>query len=105
MELLDMDEAAFKKCFAGTPIMRAKLVGMQRNACVALGNLRNADAVPALMRALLNPSPLVRGHAAWALGRVGTPEARQALRDAPATEADAWVREEITAALGGALPV
>ncbi len=42
----------------------------------------------------------MRGHAAWALGRIGTEAARQALRGREEGEADAWVREEITAALG-----
>jgi epoxyqueuosine reductase len=42
----------------------------------------------------------VRGHAAWALGRIGTEGARQALSRRAAMEEDAWVREEIAAALG-----
>ena len=98
-DLLEMDQAAFDERFAGSPIRRAKLVGMQRNACIALGNLRAAHAVPALAKALQNAPPLVRGHAAWALGRIATVEASGALRDALATETDEWVREEITLGL------
>jgi epoxyqueuosine reductase len=41
----------------------------------------------------------VRGHAAWALGRIGTEAARQALRGREGVEEDTWVREEIAAAL------
>jgi epoxyqueuosine reductase len=40
----------------------------------------------------------VRGHAAWALGRIGTEAARQALAGRAEVEDDAWVREEIASA-------
>jgi epoxyqueuosine reductase len=43
----------------------------------------------------------VRGHAAWALGRLGAEAARQALRGREEAEEDAWVRDEIGAALDG----
>jgi epoxyqueuosine reductase len=48
---------------------------------------------------LQDEEPLVRGHAAWALGCIGTGQARQALQQALAGEQDAGVREEINAAL------
>ena len=96
IELLDMTEPEFRERFAGTPIMRAKHVGMQRNACVALGNLRDETATPALARALASAAPLVQQHAAWALGRIGGEVAREALRSAenaaPAGEALAEIR-------------
>jgi epoxyqueuosine reductase len=41
----------------------------------------------------------VRGHAAWALGRIGGTAARDALTDASAAEAEPSVREELAAAL------
>jgi epoxyqueuosine reductase len=53
--------------------------------------------------ALNDEEPLIRGHAAWALGRIGTEAARQALRGREEGEEDAWVREEIAAALGEVL--
>jgi epoxyqueuosine reductase len=43
--------------------------------------------------------PLVRGHAAWALGRIDNDAARGALRDALTLECDAWVRDELMFAL------
>ena len=43
VELLDMDEAQFRQRFAGTPLMRAKRVGMQRNACVGVGQSGRCD--------------------------------------------------------------
>ena len=99
VELLEMTEEEFRSRFAGTSIMRAKRVGMQRNACVALGNLGDSSAIPALAKALGRGEPLVRGHAAWALGRLGGPTASAALAEAATTETDAWPLEEILAAL------
>ena len=101
VELLDMDEAQFRQRFAGTPLMRAKRVGMQRNACVALGNMGDATAAPALERALASGDPLVRQHAAWALGRIGGAEAVAALL-AESVEPDEDVRAGIRLALAEA---
>jgi len=67
---------------------------------VALGNWGAPEAVLALAIALNDEEPLVRGHAAWALGRIGTEAARQAPRGREEVEEDAWVREEVAAALG-----
>ena len=103
IELLDMDETQFRQRFAGTPMMRAKRVGMQRNACVALGNLGDATAEPVLARALASEFPLVRQHAAWALGRIGGDEAFAALRAAERVEPGEDVRAEIRLALGEAV--
>ena len=99
VELLEMSEDDFHMRFRGTPIHRAKREGLQRNACVALGNRRDPAGVPALSRALEQSAPLVRGHAAWALGSIGNAAARQALKDAQRVENDSEVLEEVTAAL------
>ena len=99
VELLELTDESFRERFAGTPIMRAKRVGLQRNACVALGNLRDAGAVPALRRALSAGEPLVRGHAAWALGEIGGDAAVSGLEQAQGKEWDPEVRAEISAAL------
>jgi epoxyqueuosine reductase len=99
-EVLRLDEGAFQQRFQGSPIRRATRVGLQRNACVVLGNLGDPAAVPVLARALQVGEPLVRGHAAWALGRLGDAAAMTALREALAEEQDSKVREEIEAALG-----
>ena len=72
-----------------------------RNVAVALGNRGSPEAVPALVRGLEDPEPLVRGHAAWALGRIGTEEARKALGNRLELETDAWVSREIEAAHSG----
>ncbi len=99
LELLDMNEADFRERFKGTPIMRAKWEGMQRNACVALGNLADPAAVPALHDALETGSAMVRSHAAWALGCIGTPYAQEVLKCATLAETDEVVAKEIEAAL------
>ena len=102
MPLLKMTEEEFRERFANSPIKRAKLAGMLRNVCVALGNIGNTQAVPALTDALRHEIALVRSHAAWALGAIGGREAKVALRDALASETDADVREEIAEALSKA---
>ena len=98
IELLEMSEEEFRRRFQGTAILRAKRVGMQRNACVALGNLGTKEAVPVLCRVLVQGEPLVRGHAAWALGRIGTSEAKLALEQASGNETDPWVLQELASA-------
>jgi epoxyqueuosine reductase len=75
-------------------------VVLRRNAAVALGNGLDRADVPALAAALTeDPSPLVRAHAAWALGRIGSARAAAALRGAAASDVDADVREEARLAL------
>jgi epoxyqueuosine reductase len=97
--LLEMTQEEFQDRFRNSPIKRAKLVGLQRNACVALGNMGDPTAIAPLCGALQDTPPLVRGHAAWALGRLGGPEAVQALEGALSQEEDPEVVAEIEAAL------
>ena len=68
--LLSLDEAAFKRRFAGTPMLRAKRRGLLRNACVALGNIGDERALPALRKAATDPEPLIAEHAAWAIEQI-----------------------------------
>ena len=100
--LLSLDEDGFRRRFEGSPIRRAKLSGLRRNACVALGNIGDRAATPALSAALRSDDAIVRAHAAWALGRIGGDAAKTALKSALANERDAAAREEITAALSDA---
>jgi epoxyqueuosine reductase len=73
---------------------------LRRNAAVALGNGLDRADVPALAEALAaDPSAQVRGHAAWALGRIGSPRAYAALRGAAAQESERTVVREIALAL------
>ncbi len=70
LELLSLDDAAFKARFAGTPMLRTKRRGILRNVCVALGNIGDGRALPALERAMNDAEPLIREHAAWAVERI-----------------------------------
>lgn len=101
VQLLNMSEVQFRERFRRSPVRRAKRSGLARNAAVALGNRRNAGDVSALAKALgTDRDALVRGHAAWALGRFqGNTEARDALRAALQHEEDSAVVAEIEAAL------
>ncbi|HSB81658.1 MAG TPA: tRNA epoxyqueuosine(34) reductase QueG [Candidatus Methylomirabilis sp.] len=97
--LLELTEGDFKARFRGSPILRAKRRGFLRNICVALGNLKRPEAVTALVKTLReDPDALVRAHAAWALGQIGTEEAEAAIREAGGQEADPAVLAEIRAA-------
>ena len=98
LPLLKITEEEFKEKFRDSPIKRAKFAGLLRNVCVALGNIGEQLAVPSLIEALHHDEPLVRGHAAWALGRIRGLEAMNALAKALATEGDANVREEVAKA-------
>ncbi|MGH2352381.1 MAG: tRNA epoxyqueuosine(34) reductase QueG [Chloroflexota bacterium] len=91
LPLLSLTDAEFRARFRGTPVLRAKHWGLQRNACVALGNLGDPAAIPALAAVVHDDAchPLVREHAAWALGRFADVEARQALERAWTSTRDA----------------
>ena len=68
--LLDMTQPEFSAAFKGSPMKRAKLRGLRRNAAVVLGNVGTSEDVETLTRALDDADPLVREHAAWALARL-----------------------------------
>lgn len=70
VELLSLDDAEFKRRFQDTPILRIKRRGLLRNVCVALGNMGEATALPALSRASRDPEPLIAEHARWAVERI-----------------------------------
>jgi epoxyqueuosine reductase len=97
--LLSLTAEEFRRRFHDSPIRRAKRRGLLRNVAVALGNLKSREAVPALLRALDDEEPLVRGHAAWALGQIGTAEAISGLRKRRQVESEQVVNDEIDAAL------
>lgn len=77
-ELLVMTQAEFSVAFKNSPMKRAKLRGLKRNAAVVLGNVGTGDDVDVLTRALDDGDPLPSGvsgqavpeHTAWALARV-----------------------------------
>ena len=70
VELLSLEEGGFKRRFAGTPMLRAKRRGLLRNVCVALGNIGDEKALPALQEAESDHEPLVAEHATWAIEQI-----------------------------------
>jgi epoxyqueuosine reductase len=70
IELLKLDEAGFKSKFAGSPILRTKRRGLLRNVCVALGNIGDERALPALEKAAGDAEPLIAEHARWATQQI-----------------------------------
>ena len=97
--LLALTEEEFRARFRHSPIKRTKRRGLLRNVCVALGNIGDPQAVPALIGALHDHEALIRGHAAWALGRIRSEEAMSALYRALQTEEDEEVHQEIIYAI------
>ena len=70
VDLLALDDAAFKRRFANTPMLRSRRRGLLRNVCVALGNIGEPSALPALQKAAADPEPLIAEHADWAIGQI-----------------------------------
>jgi epoxyqueuosine reductase len=99
-ELLALRSGEFKRRYAPTAMGWRGAAVLRRNAAVALGNTLDRADVPALATALASDAHAqVRAHAAWALGRIGSPRAIGALRDARERESARLVRDEIEAAL------
>ncbi len=68
--LLNLAEENFRAIFRDSPVKRIKRRGLLRNVCVALGNTGSEEDLPALKKALDDPEPLIREHAAWAIGQI-----------------------------------
>ena len=96
-----MDREQFQQRFKGTPLERPGFDGIRRNAMIVIGNRGDERAIPALIDAIRDPSPMIRGTAAWALGKFDQDSARQALQSACASESDEEVLNEIRAAIQG----
>ncbi|MCA9879994.1 MAG: HEAT repeat domain-containing protein [Thermomicrobiales bacterium] len=98
-----MSHRTFRQRYRGTAVLRAKRSGLARNAAIALGNIGDERDVPPLVGALLGHDlALVRGHAAWALGRIGGSAALGGLNRAWQREHDPAARAEIALALENA---
>src|SRR5208337_4590553 len=70
LDLLALDQEAFRRRFADTPVARVKRRGLLRNVCVALGNLGDPAALPALEKAARQEEPLIADHARWAISEI-----------------------------------
>ena len=94
-DLLALDDAAFRKMFAGGPVRRAGHERFLRNVLVAAGNSGDGILIPAVEACLRHDSPLVRGMAVWALSRLMDGEGFAAMLSAHGSfESDPDVRLE-----------
>jgi epoxyqueuosine reductase len=98
--VFDLSPQEFNQHYRGTPLKRSKRRGILRNCAVVLGNTSNTASIPVLEKVILSEfEPLVRGHAAWALGNFQDIKALGALKSAQKSEKDPHVLFEINNAL------
>jgi epoxyqueuosine reductase len=98
-QVLSLTEETFRKQFNKSTLKRPKRAGLLRNAAIALGNHGDPRSVPCLSRAMEDGEPLIRGAAAWALGKIGTQEAIATLKKHIQTEQDPMVQDELNTAI------
>ncbi len=98
-DLAALDDAGFRALFSGSAVKRTGRDRFLRNVMIAIGNSGDEDLVPAVEARLEDPSPLVRGAAVWALGRLVSPTALAALAASRRRDPDTSVNEEWEAAL------
>ena len=84
-DLAALDDAAFRKLFAGSPIKRTGRDRFVRNVSIAIGNSGDPALRDALTPLLSDESALVRGAAVWAMGQLCDDDAFNALRTEYAT--------------------
>jgi epoxyqueuosine reductase len=93
--LVRLDDAAFRKLFAKSPVKRIGRDRFIRNVLIAIGNAGEAGLASEAKRLLTDASPLVRGAAVWALSELLERAAFTALAEQAAkAETDSTVREE-----------
>ena len=100
--LVNMSDEKYAEMFDGTFLEFTLLDKkyLQRNAAVALGNYGDPVYVPVLAEALeTQAEDIVRGHAAWALGRIGSADAKKVLESFLEKESSSEVKAEIEYAL------
>lgn len=99
-DLLEFDHDRYVEVFRKSSMKRAKLTGLKRNAAVVIGNRGDeSDVTHLLDRFGCEEEPLVRGHIAWALGRLGNCSHEAALLGLVENEAEPFVLEELEEAL------
>lgn len=102
--LLRLTDDALRARFPHFFVPRQDGRWLRRNALVVLGNSGGRDALPVLADHADRPDPMIRGHAAWALGEIGGEVAAGLLGRMAAADPDPAVREEAALAGGGTLP-
>jgi epoxyqueuosine reductase len=100
-ELAALDDDAFRRLFARSPIKRVGRARFVRNVLIALGNCGNPETAAIVERRLDDESPLVRGMAVWALAQLDPERAARCALDRARLEGDPAVRAEWKIACGG----
>jgi epoxyqueuosine reductase len=98
-QLLALTLSGFKQRFDGSAVERAGRDQLVRNACLAAANGGQTGCVPLLARLLDDASPIVRGHAGWALARLAGADAAPAVRDQLGKESDEGARQDLAETL------
>ncbi len=99
-QLVHLSPVEIKNRFGASPLLRARRRGLLRNAAIALGNYHSEDALDPLEHLLRQePDAMIRSHAAWGLGQIPTPRAREILSACSKSEPQETVRQEIRLAL------
>jgi epoxyqueuosine reductase len=96
-DLVKLDDAAFRTMFAKTAVKRTGRDRFIRNVLIAIGNSGDPALAASAEPLLSDASPLVRGAAAWALGRLD-PARAATLAPVHAGDSDPAVAEEWAAA-------
>jgi len=99
LDVLAAADAGLRSAYAHFYIPRNDPDYLRRNALVALGHSGSPAAVSIVAGYLAASRPMLRSHAAWALGRIGSGDARRVLEAALNSEADPAVTTEIQTAL------
>ena len=100
-ELVRLDDAGFRALFAKSPLKRIGRARFLRNVLIAIGNSGDQNLADEAERLLDDASPLVRGAAVWALGRLDRARLERCAAEHAAAESDAAVLAEWTATRQG----
>ena len=95
IELMRLDDEAFRKRFKNSPVKRTKRRGLLRNVAVALGNSDDPFAVSPLIDVLSDHEPLIRAHVVWALGELIGEKALPILNKNLKNEEEQIVKDEV----------
>lgn len=95
LDMLALTHDRFYEIFRRTPLERVKRERLVRNACIAAGNWQNERTIPYLIQLLYDESPLIRGHAAWALWQTMGLDSSKLLTDLYHRDDDEAVRAEV----------
>lgn len=93
-DLVQLDDAAFRRVFSGSPIKRIGRNRFVRNVLIAIGNSQRGQLAEYVAPLCEDQSPLVRAMAVWALARIAPDLAKEKKRVLLATESDVDVRAE-----------